>query len=88
MVGPDQGVVEERREGMRVEVPTSAGVRLLSQDKRAIPAVLVFLRDTEVRRIVTLAPREVEEEWEGLGLMVLWPREAGCRAGRGGPGPP
>ena len=56
---------------MRVEVPTSAGVRLLSQDERAIPAVLVFLRDIEVRRMVTLAPREVEEEWEGLGLIVL-----------------
>ena len=55
---PDQRVVEERREGLRVETPASAPtVRLLFRDEKATPAVLQFLRNTKLRRMVIQAPR-------------------------------
>ena len=43
--------------------PRAPAVRLLFQDRRTIPAVLCFLRDTEVGRMITLA--RVDEESGG-----------------------
>ena len=67
-------------------------VRLPFQDdERATPAVLNFLRGTKVGKMVTLAPPEEEGEWEGLGEIELWPKEAegrdhvATRVGRGHP---
>ena len=57
-------------EGKHPRAPT---VRLLSRDERATPAVLQFLRDTKVGRVVTLAPRGGDEEWEELEEIELWP---------------
>ena len=48
-------------------------VGLPFKDERATPAVLRFLRDTEVGRMVILLPREEEGEWEGLEEIELWP---------------
>ena len=71
--------------------PRAPTVRLLFRDERATPAVLQFLRDTKVGRVVTLPPRKEEGEWEGLEETELWP-EAEKGQGRwseeGGPGPP
>ena len=41
-------------------------VRLLSQDERATPAVLTFLRETEIGNMVTLESPEEEGDWEKL----------------------
>ena len=46
--------------------PLAPTVRLLSRDERAALAVLQFLRDTKVGRMVALPPREEEGDWEGL----------------------
>ena len=40
--------------------PGAPSPRLLSQDEGAIPAILTFLRETKVGRVVTLAPPEEE----------------------------
>ena len=68
--------------------PRAPTAGLFFQDERATPAVLTFLRDIEVGRVVTLAPRE--EEWEVLEGIELWPEEVEGRAENGderGPGP-
>ena len=46
------------------EKPRAPSVRLLFDDMRAAPAVLTFLRDTRVGRIISLAPREEERAEE------------------------
>ena len=70
--------------------PRAPTVRVLFQEERATPAVLAFLRDTKVGRMVTLTHPE-GEEWEGLEEIDLWPEEAEGQAANGdegGPGPP
>ena len=59
--------VGKAREWKHPQAPT---VRLLFKDEGATPAVLQFLRDTEVERMVTLPPREKGEEWEGLAYFA------------------
>ena len=53
----------------------------MSDDVRAAPAVLTFLRDTRVGRMVPLALRE---EWRGADTS----REVDREGGEGGPGLP
>ena len=62
-------------------------------DERATPAVLQFLRDTRVGKMITLVPRVGNNgEWEGLeGKELLWPEEDGGQGvcgKQGWPGPP
>ena len=79
--------VEEACERRHPWAPT---VRLLFQDERATPAVLAFLRETKVGRIVALAPPEEEESGE-LEEVVLRPGEEEGQdeeEEEGGPGPP
>ena len=61
--------------------PGTPSVRRMFNDVRATPAVLTFLRDMRVGRMVTLAPPE-EEEGEGENSED---EESGEK---GGPGPP
>ena len=44
--------------------PRAPSLRSMFDDVRVTPAVLTFLRDTRVGRIISLAPREDEEEGE------------------------
>ena len=60
--------------------PRAPAVRLLFDDVRAAPAVLTFLRDTQVERMVPLA---LGERWTGEDN-----REEEREGGKGGPGPP
>ena len=60
--------------------PITPSVRAISGDQRATPAVLAFLRDTRVRRMISLAPRG-ENWWEEEGSS----ENEGVE---GGPGPP
>ena len=72
--------VEKACEWKHPQAPT---VRLLT------PVVLTFLRDTEAGRAVALT--SLEEEWEGLEEVDLWPTEAEGQdeeGEKGGPGPP
>ena len=62
------------------ERPRAPEVRLLSDDVRAAPAVLTFLRDTRIGRIVPQALRERRGEEAG--------REVDREGEEGGPGPP
>ena len=62
--------------------PRAPAVRPLFQDERATPAVLQFLWDTKVGRMITLPPPE-RRRTSGGGLE-LW--ESCC--GEGGPGTP
>ena len=62
------------------EIPSSPEVRLLFDDARAAPAVLTFLRDTRVGRIVSQALRRKREGKIG--------REVDREGGEAGPGPP
>ena len=68
--------MEKGRKAMRVKEPKAPEVRLLFDDVRAAPAVLTFLRDTRVGRIVPQAlrrrragehSREVDREGEDGG---------------------
>ena len=56
-------------------------VRLMFDDVRAAPAVLSFLRDTQVGGVVPLAPRG------GWGAEDT-SREVDGKGAKGGPGPP
>ena len=55
--------MEEDSEAVREERPVAPSVRAIFGDSRATPVVLTFLRDTRVRRVACLAPRE--EGWPG-----------------------
>ena len=63
------------------KTPRAPAVQLLFDDVRAAPAVLSFLRDTRVGRMVPLALRE---EWRGEDTVREVAREEGkaCRACR------
>ena len=63
------------------KTPRAPAVQLLFDDVRAAPAVLSFLRDTRVGRMVPLALRE---EWRGEDTVRGVAREEGkaCRAYR------
>ena len=63
------------------ERPRAPEVRLLFDDARAAPAVLSFLRDTRLGRMVSVA--SLRERWAGEGV-----READSEGEEGGPGPP
>ena len=63
------------------ERPRAPAVRLMFDDVHAAPAVLTFLRDTRVGRMVPLARRE---EWGGEYTS----REVDREEGESGPGPP
>ena len=52
--------------------PRAPSVRRMFDDVRATPAVLAFLRDTSVEKMVTLAPPE-EEGGEG-GVRTFSPQ--------------
>ena len=60
--------------------PKAPEVRLLFDDVRAAPAVLIFLRDTRVGRIVPQAPRRRMAGQDG--------RKVDREGDEGGPGPP
>ena len=60
------------------KTPRAPSVRLMFDDVRAAPAVLTFLRDTRVGRVITVAPRGEEREVE----------ETESEGEKGGPGPP
>ena len=74
--------MEERREGLRVKAPASTDCQAAFRDEQATPAVLTFLRDTEVGRVVILAP--LGEKWEGLKEIELWPVEVEGQDEEGG----
>ena len=61
--------------------PMAPAVRLMFDDVRAAPAVLSFLQDTRVGRMVPLALRE---EWRGEDVG----REVDREGEEGGPGTP
>ena len=61
--------------------PRAPAVRLMFDDVRAAPAVLSFLRDTRVGRMVPLA---LQEEWRGEDTG----REVAREGEEDGPGPP
>ena len=61
--------------------PRASSVRRMLDDKCATPAVLTFLRDKRVGRVVMLAPSE-EEEGEGEDIKDEGSGE------EAGPGPP
>ena len=69
--------MEECRGGVR---GGGIQVRLLFQDDRMTPAVLAFLRETKIGRMINLASLEVEEE-RGVGDTEL--RACGPKRGRG-----
>ena len=62
--------------------PRAPSVRLLFQDERATPAVLTFLRETKVGRVVILAPLLEAEEWGELEEMALRPEGGTPGSGR------
>ena len=74
------------------ESPRAPSVRLLFRDERATPALLEFLEDTMVGRMLGLAILGVAEEEEDLGEIDLWPEEGGGGSDEGGeeggPDPP
>ena len=61
--------------------PRAPAVRLMFDDGGAAPAVLTFLRDTRVGRMVPLAPRE---GWRGEDIG----KEAAREEEEDGQGPP
>ena len=63
------------------ERPRALAVRLMFDDVHAVPAMLTFLRDTRVGKMVPLARRE---EWRGEDTS----REVDREGGEGGPGLP
>ena len=63
--------------------PRAPDMRLLFNDVRATPAVLSFLRDTKVGKMISLEPQEERGE-EGSGEDG----EDGEEGEEGGPGPP
>ena len=63
------------------KMPRAPAVRLMFDDVRAAPAVLSFLRETRVGRMVPLALRE---EWRGEDMV----REVDGEGKEGEPGPP
>ena len=62
--------------------PRAPSVRLLFQDERATPAVLTFIREIKVGRVVILAPPLEAEEWGGLEEMALRPEGGALGFGR------
>lgn len=58
---PEQKDAEERREGMWMETPAPS-IRTLFQDDRATTVALIFLRETKVGRVISLAPPPGVEE--------------------------
>jgi hypothetical protein len=80
--GAAAGPVEEGREAVRLGGAQGPEVRLLFDDVRAAPAVLTFLRDTRVGRIVPQALRRRREGERGREVD----REG--EGDEGGPGPP
>ena len=60
------------------DTPRAPSVRLMFDDVRAGPAVLTFLRDTRVGRMISMAPRDGERAED----------EAESEGEEGGPGPP
>ena len=87
---PDKRPLESIGKACRWKHPRAQTVRLLFEDQRATPAVLHFLRETKVGRVVTLAPPEVEWE-EELEEVNLWLEEEEGQESEneeGGPGPP
>ena len=60
------------------ETPRALAARLMFDDVRAALAVLTFLRDMQVGRMVPLALRE---EWRGEDIGREADRESGGRAG-------
>ena len=89
-------------EAWKREHPRARPVRLLFQDERATPAVLTFLMETKVGKVVNLASlwerdgggdRPVGEGWRGEwgDRAIPHEREGGCEGvenEEGGPGSP
>ena len=71
MGGSGQGVAEKGREGMRVEAPTSADRQAALSGQPNDPGSPGLPAGYKGRGVVTLAPREVEGDREGLEELML-----------------
>lgn len=51
--------------------PRASPIKILSQDDRVAPVVLIFLRETKVEMMINLVPPAEKEEGEGGGREEL-----------------
>ena len=72
LTAPEQSDVEERREGVWVETPGGPLHRDAFPGRQGNPAVLTFLRETKVGRMIDLAPAEEDEGEEGRRKERKW----------------
>ena len=79
------------KKGCERESPRAPSVRLLFRDERATPAMLEFLEETRVGKMLGLALMGLAEEESDLDEIELWPEveEGSDEDGEeSGPGPP